>query len=346
MFSSQFVKKFRIFIVFFLAIVGMSFSWSFAIAQDEEEAVLDELNRELAEKLEASKEESEEQAEPKEEKVKEESEDTITGKTEQEEASQEKTDQEPVVAETMEEKNANDMDEKPEISPAEASKWYDHEKPTGDACLDRCNRACDCRWKLGGGGPVIMALHHFGYHSGYGDLDGFGIWVGGRGYGYLLDDQLRIGGMGVGGGVGSNVSETTVAGKNLLNDSEYRTSSERSVGGGYGGVTLEYVFRLMDGAFEIPIGALVGFGGAGYSSRVGKVESINGDVVVQEDGLFFALQPMAGIDINASRWMRIGVAGTMLYTPVVQGKLDDLSGAGVMVNIMFGNFTHEALVWE
>ena len=322
--SSQFVKKFRVFTVFFFMIVFMTPGWQAVAAEDEEEAALDELHRDLlAAESELSAEKASPAAEPEEENIAKEV-------------------QEP----PAESEKAPEVAEKSEETKESAEEWYDYEKPTGDACLDRCNRACTCRWELGGGGPVIMALHHFGYDSGYGNLDGFGVWAGGRGYGYVLDDQLRIGGMGFGGGLGSNVSQTTVAGKNILLDSEYRTSSERSIGGGYGGMTLEYVFRMMDGAFEIPLGALVGFGGAGYTSRVGKVESIGGEVVVREDGMFFALQPMAGVDINAARWLRIGVAATALYTPVVQGDLDDLSGAGVMVNVMFGNFTHEALLWE
>ena len=56
--------------------------------------------------------------------------------------------------------------------------------------------SCKCLREFEGG-EFVFGVAFPDFESDYGSIEGTALMVGGRGYGYLLDDQLRIGGMGM-----------------------------------------------------------------------------------------------------------------------------------------------------
>ncbi len=176
-----------------------------------------------------------------------------------------------------------------------------------------CIERCACARELSGGGPVFGLLY-FKMRDHQGAV---GPLFGGRGYGYALGDQLRIGGMGFGGFFGQE--------------------DEWTHGFGYGGVTLEYILRA-GRHVELPVGLLLGGGGGGRTTIVADdpPEYPEGSTVVSGDGgSMFALQAMAGLEVNAAQWLKLSAQGTFLYAVAAP---DHFYGGGALFQVIFGQF--------
>ena len=116
--------------------------------------------------------------------------------------------------------------------------------PTGEAaqpatCSSSCESYCSCWNKKGGGGPVMLLIFNRYNSAKYGDFSGPTLWYGGRGYGYIYNNRIRLGGMGAGGAGPADDSNVRSRGSDAI---YYPYSTSRRVGGGYGGFTAEYVF--------------------------------------------------------------------------------------------------------
>ncbi|RJO63447.1 MAG: hypothetical protein C4523_20070, partial [Myxococcales bacterium] len=207
-----------------------------------------------------------------------------------------------------------------------------------EECKAACDKACVWRKNMGGGGVFAMILFN-SHGTDLGDYEGPSVWVGGRGYTYLGENhEWRVGGLGAGGG---STDETRQQTGNRL----YPFSEKRTVSGGYGGVTAEYVLRAGTGV-EFPMGLLVGGGGGGFESvltpRTGDLSGI--DHVNRKSSGFLALQPMVGIEANILYWLKAGVGLSYLFAePFSSDRY--ISGFSMTFGLFFGQFEEPVFEW-
>jgi hypothetical protein len=115
------------------------------------------------------------------------------------------------------------------------------------------------------------------------------LLVGARG-GWLINHRLVLGGAGYG-----LTNRVSVPKGSTPNDADYQ------LGFGYGGVWLEYVFapsRLVHAS----IGTMVGAGGLSYVRFRHE-----GERTADGSDAIFVLEPVAGAEINVTKFLRVGV---------------------------------------
>jgi len=245
---------------------------------------------------------------------------------------------EPVAAEPEPEPAVEEpiTDEKAETEPTNDTLMTSEPEPAAaveaDSCTTRCQATCGCWFERGGGGPFVMILFNE-YDNKWGQVDGPSFYFGGRGYFYLgKNSDWRLGGMGAGGFMKDNEDVQT-------GDGLFGLSSDRSVGGGFGGLTAEYVFNA-NSTVEFPLGVMVGGGGAEYSSTLPENTDVLGiQTQYKEDAAFFAFMPMIGAEANLVEWMRVTVTMSYMLTEGSGPRL--LDGFSVMLGLGFGHFKTE-----
>lgn len=176
---------------------------------------------------------------------------------------------------------------------------------------------------------------------------------GGQGYGYIMFiENLRIGGMGAGGGVtSSTVFQNT------------RYDLETNVN--FGGVTVDYVLPLYE-RLDFVVGGLIGWGGMNVKMRrdtwgiktwdslvdswAANGNSLVGNFAYSLEGSFFIYQPAVNFEYALLRWLgvRLGVSYLGMTSPSWQldekfdvvGVPDKLKGNGIMINggVFLGTF--------
>ncbi|MDP2207908.1 MAG: hypothetical protein Q8K98_03915 [Bacteroidota bacterium] len=179
------------------------------------------------------------------------------------------------------------------------------------------------------------------------------ILSGGQGYGYIMFlENLRIGGMGAGGGVTSSL---------VIQNTRYDLETKVN----FGGVTIDYVFPVTE-RFDIVAGGIVGWGGMNVKMRrdtwgIKKWDSLVdswaasgtsfiGDFYYTLKGSFFIYQPAVNFEYAILRWLgiRLGVSYLGMASPSWQldekfdvvGVPDKLKGNGLMINggVFLGTF--------
>lgn len=178
------------------------------------------------------------------------------------------------------------------------------------------------------------------------------ILFGGQGYGYIMFiENLRIGGMGAGGGVTSSI---------VIQNTRYDLETKVS----FGGVTVDYVLPLSE-RLDIVAGGFVGWGGMDIKMRrdnwgvkkwdelvnvwsSGSISSNN--LSYSLTGSFFIYQPAVNLEYAILRWLgvRLGVSYLGMTSPNWQldekfdvvGVPDKLKGNGLMINggVFLGTF--------
>jgi len=202
-------------------------------------------------------------------------------------------------------------------------------------CSTRCESYCSCSKRKGGGGPVMLLIFNRYNNSKYGDVSGPTLWYGGRGYGYIFDNRIRLGGMGAGGAGPADDGYFASQGSDAI---YYPFSKSRRISGGYGGFTAEYVFN--SGKYlEFPMGALLGFGYGGYSAELEPKNVFSEGVTTTyfENGPFIALQPMVGVEVNALQWLKIQLSASYLFAKPFNAT-SHLGGFTMVFGLMFGRF--------
>ncbi len=212
------------------------------------------------------------------------------------------------------------------------------EEPEMDSATKTCYDSCDC-WREFGGGEVILGMIFPDINSAWGEMSGTMMMVGGRGYGYFLDGHLRLGGMGMSMFKSDSSDQITQRYYRTATGRLPHISEERQATGGYGGLTLEYVFHL-DRYVHFPIGTLVGFGGGSFDSRVRQSPGDGLEAISEDGSWMFVLQPMASINVSALSWLRLGVGFFYLWADPVDSEAD-FSSPGVMLSLGFGHFFEE-----
>jgi hypothetical protein len=178
------------------------------------------------------------------------------------------------------------------------------------------------------------------------------VLLGGQGYGYIMFIQnLRIGGMGAGGGRISS----------LVGIDGYRRDTELDVS--FGGITLEYSIPITQRLDVVP-GIMFGGGGLDLILRRDKYGIKNWDDLIGEygssdstgnfrrtfEGSYFICQPSLNFEYALLRWLglRVGVSYLGMISP--SWKLDEtfdvvsvpdkLNGQGFMLNagVFLGTF--------
>lgn len=151
------------------------------------------------------------------------------------------------------------------------------------------------------------------------------LFVGGRG-GWVINKTFVLGG----GGYGL-VTHTPIAGLS-------RTSLQL----GYGGGELEYILAS-DEAIHASFMMLIGAGGAQM-----HLDSVNSGMNNWERGnlastTFFVFEPQVNVEVNLTRWFRIGAGVSYRYTnganmTVQQATINDVSLRGVagVLTLKFG----------
>lgn len=216
--------------------------------------------------------------------------------------------------------------------------------------------------KIGGGGgftPVWLfwdteALNEITSVNNSGKFDKSPmLLLGGQGFAYImLIDNLRLGGMGVGG----STKLTTIS-----SSGDIRRSVEVHIG--FGGVTVEYALSLFERLDIVP-GILLGSGGMDITisrdhghlvrwdnlwTEVGR-DSSTKDLSRKLQGSFFIYQPSLQIEFALLRWLglRAGVSYVGMAAP--SWKLDEqfdvddvppkINGKGWVINtgIFVGTF--------
>jgi hypothetical protein len=154
------------------------------------------------------------------------------------------------------------------------------------------------------------------------------------------DDILLIGAR---GGIIINQSITIgLAGYGLASDNEYKILGKDIVNlaGGYGGLLIEPIVgpRLpVHLAFPIIIGA----GGIAYISDLWSAEDDEYHNNVYDSDAFFVIEPGIEIEMNLTRFMRIGLAATYRYTSKInlpERSEDFLRGFNFGLSMKFGKF--------
>jgi hypothetical protein len=164
----------------------------------------------------------------------------------------------------------------------------------------------------GFGGPAVKVT----------TINGEGaVMIGGRG-GWIINHTFVLGGGGY--GLVNDISATVPD----------AADGFRYVDLGYGGLDLEYI-TTSDRLVHLSIGLLVGGGGVRYK----------GDRVTDDrrsmDG-FFVAEPSLTVNLNVTRFFRIGAGASYRYVNGVNGggitSDADLSGASAMLTLKFGKF--------
>lgn len=179
------------------------------------------------------------------------------------------------------------------------------------------------------------------------------VLFGGQGYGYIMFlENLRIGGMGAGGGL-----TRSLVIQNIRYDLETKVN--------FGGVTIDYVFPVSE-RFDIVAGGIVGWGGMNVKLRrdtwgikkwdnlvdswAASGTSLTGDFSYTLEGSFFIYQPAVNFEYAILRWLgiRLGVSYLTMAAPSWQldekfdvvGVPEKLKGNGLMINggVFLGTF--------
>lgn len=168
----------------------------------------------------------------------------------------------------------------------------------------------------GYGGPVVR-FTEIGPHS------ELGVMAGGRG-GWIINHQFIIGG----GGYGL-VTEHNPAAWETGFQNDYQMTV------GYGGLFLGYT-QNSDNLVHYTIETMIGWGGVNYT-RFDDEEyenEYNGDA-------FFVLEPGINLEVNVTRFFRLGLGATYRYIQGVDYHSlgdDDLSGLSGQIVFRFGSF--------
>ena len=189
--------------------------------------------------------------------------------------------------------------------------------------------------------------------------------LGGAGAAYIMIvPNLRVGGVGMGGSISSTSLD---AATNIRRDAQYHI--------GYGGLTVEYVFPIME-RFDFALGTMLGGGGMdltirksnggsntwlgeqGYLGSVGGGFTPSGadlgsppnNVTRVLSGSFYIIIPSVCFEYALTGWMalRIGASYVLMVAPSWQvdsnydllGVPSNVNGNGFMVNagILIGTF--------
>jgi hypothetical protein len=170
----------------------------------------------------------------------------------------------------------------------------------------------------GYGGPgVRMAM--FNHHS--------ECLVGGRA-GWIINHRMILGVAGY--GLTTNTLQSVVGGRT------------RTLGLGYGGVDLGYVF-MPRAPMHVSFQVLIGAGGVGYDYRTGQVTASGDPIWSTESSSFFVTEPMFYLELNLSPWVRLCAGTGYRWVQGVDASrvgLDSraLSGANEEVLLKFGFF--------
>lgn len=177
--------------------------------------------------------------------------------------------------------------------------------------------------------------------------------AGGAGAAYIMVvPNLRVGGMGMSGSIRSTSLD------------EFGVRRDAQLGVGFGGVTVEYVFPLID-RLDLAVGTLLGGGGIDLVLRqdhggastwgqqwdffAGSPQSVS-NVTRKLGGSFFLWVPSVNIEYAVIGWVgvRLGVSYVGMSAPSwkvddnydLLGVPDDVSGKGFMLNagIFVGTF--------
>ena len=202
----------------------------------------------------------------------------------------------------------------------------------------------------------VTEVNTFLQGTGAGSLSDGGIFMnGGAGAIYILVvPNLRVGGMGMGGGISSSQLDPAT---------NIRRDVEMSVG--LGGVTVEYVVNIVP-RLDVAFGTMIGWGGVDLTLRAdsGGSNTWTGESTWFRDwprgpwtnstrtlsGSYFALVPAVNVEYAVLGWLalRVGASYTAMLFPSwqVDGKYDLLNvpdgvnGNGFMINggILVGTF--------
>jgi hypothetical protein len=164
----------------------------------------------------------------------------------------------------------------------------------------------------GFGGPAVKITR----------INGEGaVLVGGRG-GWIINHTFVLGG----GGYGL-VNDVSAKAPDVFNGFRY-------IDMGYGGLDLEYI-AASDRLVHLSIGLLVGGGGVRYKNE------LTADDHRSADG-FFVAEPSLTVNLNVTRFFRIGAGASYRYVNGVSGggvtSDADLSGTSAMIILKFGKF--------
>ncbi|GAB4297662.1 MAG: hypothetical protein Kow0090_12960 [Myxococcota bacterium] len=201
-----------------------------------------------------------------------------------------------------------------------------------DALNQEFKSRCKCAAELGMGGPIFGTLFKT-YKNDFGELNAPKMLVGGRGFGYLLDGRLRLGGGGA-AILAYEGNKETISGE--AGGITYAKSEGRSLAGGYGGFIAQYVLSIGD-YVRIPLGTLVGFGGGGFTSTLFEIVDKEVYQIYTEGGAFIALQPILEVQALITDRVAVSLAGTYLHAEVL-GDTGNLGGFGFFVGLDFGRF--------
>jgi len=176
---------------------------------------------------------------------------------------------------------------------------------------------------------------------------------GGQGYGYImLLENLRIGGMGVGGQQSSSLIDVT---------DQVRRDLDATVN--IGGVTIDYVLPILE-RLDFTAGICLGWGSLNFKIRrdnynlkfwydlISDWGNNKSEFNFQKeiDGSFFIAQPSINLEYAILRWisLRVGVSYLKMLNPEwklddkfeVVGVPSDLTANGIVINtgIFFGTF--------
>jgi len=202
--------------------------------------------------------------------------------------------------------------------------------PMDPHCREQCRNKCKCAYELGMGGPMFGMLFS-SYSNEWGEINTPKYLMGGRGFGYLLDGRLRLGG----GGAAIISTEDGDEGISVSSGGRsYFVSKGRTLTGGYGGFIAQYVLNI--GRYvRVPMGTLVGFGGGGFISTMSEDVDKKVYTMFMQGGPFVALQPMLECQILATDEIGISAGATYLWAEAF-GDAGDFGGFGFMLGLDFG----------
>jgi|GEM_PF-6824530 len=203
-----------------------------------------------------------------------------------------------------------------------------------------CEGLCSCMNSRNGGGVFVMILFN-DFSSQFGDFDGPAYLFGGRGFGYFgKNNNWRLGALAAFGTGNTNDGIT-------LKHDIYTSSTKRSITGGFGGFTAEYVLRASD-IFEFPVGFMIGGGGSSFKSDVHDGTMLIDNVVTsyENDSGFFAFMPMIGMEIVITKWMMFAFNASYLFTEPIDSGGRHMDGFSIMLGLNFGKFLPDEMSTE
>lgn len=125
---------------------------------------------------------------------------------------------------------------------------------------------------------------------------------------------------------------------NRLDGSAYSGVANDEMEVGYGGLLLRYHFRSHD-MVSFSLGGVVG--GGGLTIGQWNHSDTMDEGVVRESDAFFAAEPQATVDVNVTRWLRVGAVGGYRFvsgTNTAGLSNTDLAGPTGGAHILFGWF--------